>query len=232
MKNIKIYQIYYNDEQKLSLSNNTIPYYNDKLTVYFENEIIKNLYDEIDSDYFGVLSWKFNIKNNITFTTKYIDGKYDMYYFTNNTKDVDVLGIAYKWHPYFKEIFSLILKNLDIDVNIKPTIGLYSNSVIASSDIYKKYIKEYLIPTMELLDTLNGTFKSKYMNDIREKLWSNSMYHHKIGDRLKEHTGKSFYTYHTFLCERLWSVFYEIHKDEFTLKIINTNRIKSKKPTV
>jgi hypothetical protein len=60
---IKLYQIYYNESQKETLNKNCIPYFNDKLTVYFENKIILDLQDEIcNCKYFGVVSHKFEQK--------------------------------------------------------------------------------------------------------------------------------------------------------------------------
>jgi hypothetical protein len=68
---VKVYQIYYDVDQIKYLSPDTLPYYNSKLTVYFENDLIKNFYNQskIEADYFGVLSWRFQEKNRLQFQT-------------------------------------------------------------------------------------------------------------------------------------------------------------------
>lgn len=219
--NVIVYQIYYDKPQIITLSRDTIPYFNEKLTVYFENSVIKNLYDNINGDYFGVLSWKFIQKNKLEFKSEYIDGNYDIYMF--NPRKEDVLCLSQDNHPFFNDIFNVVLSNLNISTNIKPSLGLYTNSIIAKSHIYRKYINEYLIPTMYLLDNLSDN--DRITRILKKKLWSDSNYTNRsnslLTKRLKEQTGKPYYTYHSFICERLWSIFYEIHKDEFTNKIIN-----------
>jgi hypothetical protein len=217
--NLVVYQIYYNKSQKIYLSEDTIPYYNDKLSVYFENDIIKDLYKvKNKGDYFGVLSWKFIDKNKFDFKSEYIDGKYDIYIFNPLIEDVFYESNVH--HPFFISIFKYVLEKLNIDTDINLSIGLYTNSIIARSNIYKKYVDEYLIPTMKILDNIDETDRRSRI--INKKLWSDSKYliTDRMSKRLKEYTGKPYYTYHSFICERLWSVFYELHKNEFTSKII------------
>lgn len=217
---VKVYQIYYDVEQIKNLSPDTLPYYNSKLTVYFENDLIKNFYnsDKIEADYFGILSWRFSEKNNVQFRTSFIDGKYDMYAFANSAIKQDVFADSVLCHPYFMELFTIVLKNLKIDTNIKPSLGLYQNTIITRTSIYKKYVAEFLIPTMNLLDR----FAEKYI-DLNQKLWSDAKYKYDpaLTQRLFEQTGKPYYTYHTFICERLWTVFYEIYKSQYSLKILD-----------
>jgi len=64
---MNIYQIYYDESQKEYLYLDTIPLFNDELSLYFENNVILDLYKKgkIEGDYFGVLSWKNRIKNKI-----------------------------------------------------------------------------------------------------------------------------------------------------------------------
>lgn len=221
--NVVVYQIYYDKPQIITLSRDTIPYFNNKLTVYFENSIIRNSYDKITGDYFGILSWKFVEKNKLEFKSDYIDGKHDIYIF-NPVKE-DVLHTSQDNHPFFNDIFNVVLRNLKISNKIRPTLGLYTNSVIAKSHIYRKYIDEYLIPTMDILDNICNDDTDRVKRILKKKLWSDSNYvapgNNRLAQRLKEHTGKPYYTYHSFICERLWTVFYELHKDEFKWKIIN-----------
>lgn len=219
---IKTYQIYYDVEQIKYLSPDTLPYYNSSLSVYFENDLIKKFYlsEKIEADYFGVLSWRFSEKNGSQFRSSFIDGRYDIYAFQGSARHHDVFADSVTCHPFFMDIFNVVLRNLKIDTNIKPSLGLYMNSVITRSHIYKKYVSEFLIPTMELLDR----FPEKFV-ELNQKLWSDARYKYDsaLTQRLFEHTGKPYYTYHTFICERLWAVFYELHKNEYSLKILSNN---------
>ena len=110
---VKIYQIYYDVDQIQHLSPDALPFYNNKLSVYFENDLIKEFAenDKIEADYFGVLSWRFANKNNMQFKTTYIDGRADMYSFQNSTRVHDVFADSVTCHPYFLEIFQAVLKN-------------------------------------------------------------------------------------------------------------------------
>ena len=216
----KVYQIYYDVEQIKYLSPDTLPHYNSKLSVYFENDLIRDFYDagKIDSDYFGILSWRFQEKNGVQFKSTFVDAKHDIYAFANSAYRQDVFEDSVKCHPYFMDIFNIVLKNLKIDSNVRPQIGLYQNTVIARGDIYRKYVSEYLIPTMDLLNRFPDRFV-----DLNQKLWADAKYKYDpaLTQRLFEHTGKPYYTYHTFICERLWSIFYEVNKDKYDLKILN-----------
>lgn len=61
---LKIYQIYYDESQLSQIE--YIPYSNkDKCTVFFENEVIRELIEKgnhIDGEYFGVVSYKLREK--------------------------------------------------------------------------------------------------------------------------------------------------------------------------
>lgn len=217
---LKIYQIYYDVEQIKHLSPHTMPYYNSKLSVYFENDLLKDFYynNKIDSDYFGILSWRFNSKNGFAFQPEMIDGDSDIYVFEGLIQSHDVFYDSIKCHPYFMDIFKKVLQNLKIDVTIKPMLGLYQNATIAKQAVFKKYMEEYLLPTMEFLNNLDKRFP-----EINQKLWADAKYKYDpaLTERLHQQTGKPYYTYHTFICERLWSVFYLMN--DYKLKVITIN---------
>jgi hypothetical protein len=217
---LKIYQIYYDVEQIKQLSPNTMPFYNSKLSVYFENDLLKDFYynNKIDSDYFGILSWRFNSKNGFTFSPEMIDGDYDAYVFEGLIQSHDVFYDSVRCHPYFMDIFKKVLQHLKIDVTIKPMLGLYQNSIIAKQSVFKKYMEEYLLPTMDFLNNMDKKFP-----ELNQKLWADAKYKYDpaLTERLHQQTGKPYYTYHTFICERLWSVYCLVN--DLKLKIVTTN---------
>ena len=83
---IQVYQILYQEEQKEHLFLDTIPYFNKDLGLYFENDVILDLYrrGKIIGDYFGVLSWKARLKNHInnTYLKKLLKYGFDMFSLT------------------------------------------------------------------------------------------------------------------------------------------------------
>ena len=50
---------------------------------------------------------------------------------------------------------------------------------------------------------------------LRELLWTDSGYtkKNKLGPYLKEQIGVSYYPYHTFICERFWTMFLNMHPE-------------------
>ena len=67
---LKIYQVYFDDEQQKCLGNRFIHYYNNAVSPIFESEVIKHLYESEfykPSDFFGVTSWRMHEKTELTF---------------------------------------------------------------------------------------------------------------------------------------------------------------------
>jgi len=210
--NLCVYQIFYKEEQKSQLFLDTIPYYNKNLHIYFENEVILKLYQEgkIRGDLFGVLSWKARKKNHIRRRklSSMINNRFGMYSFTYDRHDV--LGYADLCHPGFSEIFHELLLSLGLDPEIKPMVGLYQNAVIAEPTIYIDYIENFLIPAMEFLDNSSGEYK--------RLLYSDAAYRGISEEKLQEAFGIDHYPHHTFILERLWSIFFQAKRKKKTAR--------------
>jgi hypothetical protein len=131
-----------------------------------------------------------------------------MYSFTYDRHDV--LGYADLCHPGFLTIFRELLETLNIDIDERPMIGLYQNAVIAKPDIYLDYVENFLLPTIRFFDSCS--------DEIRKMLFKNANYKGVSGDRLEESIGVGHYTYHTFILERLWSLYYHIRRRKETLR--------------
>src|SRR3990167_8218008 len=67
---ISVYQVYFDENTKTHLDNGFIPYFNDKKNGYFENTVIKEIYEKLKfpsevPDYIGISSWKQGQKTNL-----------------------------------------------------------------------------------------------------------------------------------------------------------------------
>jgi hypothetical protein len=96
-------------------------------------------------------------------------------------------------HVGFMELFTNICTDLGLKVS-EPKHTIYSNFFIAKKSIFIEY-QNLLRQAVELLET-------KY----KEAAWIDSGYKGLPKERLKEATGLDYYTMHTFILERLLSV--------------------------
>jgi len=126
--------------------------------------------------------------------------------------------------PSFSEIMDTTLKLAGIDYDIRQKhrkvkrfndqgrqtgeeiANFMMNYVICPFWIYKMYVSEILKPCMEVMES---------NEELSKVLWENSEYHHNKNMRpqLKADLGVPYYPLHTFVCERLWSVFMNIHRE-------------------
>jgi len=73
----------------------------------------------------------------------------------------------------------------------------YFNYFVAKKDIYERYVKEMLEPCMKVMDTMDGLMK-----DARYGM---------LPEHLQKKFGITYYPYHPFICERMFSHFIEIN---------------------
>ncbi|HXP51389.1 MAG TPA: hypothetical protein VN922_15640, partial [Bacteroidia bacterium] len=70
----------------------------------------------------------------------------------------------------------------------------YCNFFAAKSEIYEKYVTEMLIPAMNIMHKM-------------PELFANSNYPKPLPQNLKDKWGFNHYTFHSFLCERMFTHF-------------------------
>ena len=219
---LKVYQIYFNENQKISLD--YIPVLNNDCTLFFENDVVKSLIeknDHLETEYFGVVSYKLrhklgyemknwsalpNIANHSTkeFTPELFETELkkhlpDVMSFQRHIGH-DTVSFADNFHPNLSKYYKEIMNKIGYDW--QPTSFkdvFYCNYFVAKSDIYERYVKEMLIPAMEVMKTM-------------PELMQNSNYPKQLPENLKQSFGVSHYTYHTFICERFFSYFAHVHK--------------------
>lgn len=225
MQLLKVYQIYFKEEQKELLEAEYTPYYNEECSVYFENQVIKNLITadaHTESEYFGIVSYKLREKIGVVMKERWANrpniANHSLKEFTpalfeteieSHRPDVmsfqrhpghDSVGYANQFHPNFSKYFTEIMIRIGIGyapVHLENVF--YCNYFAAKSEIYEKYVKEMLAPAMEV------------MNGMPE-LMGNSNYPNALVKELGQRWGISHYPYHAFLCERMFSYFAHINK--------------------
>lgn len=206
----ELVQIYYKEEQKAHCFPISRLYFNDRLTIFFENSPIVDCVMSTDQDKIGVCSWK--LKEKLKYylgkprqlTQEVIESDYDVLSFTKNSKYHQMLLAADKWHPGFLNYMRLIGEKVGFVVPKEVKQPIYQNHFMAKTKIYQDYVTRYLLPVMELMT-----------NDpeVREIAMMDSKYHqlNRVGpanpDYLREQIGVPFYPMAPFLLERLFSIY-------------------------
>jgi len=166
-------------------------------------EIIdKNFLD--NRKYTGVFSHKFPFKTG--YYRKYVEQILDQ-------EDVDVVIFCRQISNYFlwseqqhsglMHILTKICEKLGITGINKPIVTVYSNFFAAKSEVYKEYCK-FLKSAIYLME---------HDQEIKGLVSQNANYKSGLSpEDLKRYTGLDYYTFHTFVLERLISIWID-HKN-------------------
>src|SRR5690349_7525088 len=98
-------QIIYKEDQRAECYPFANVYFNDKLTIFFENEVIRKVVRESTADKIGVCSWKlkqkqrWNVGKRREITQEVLESDYDVLSFTKNTHHHQMLAASENWHP-------------------------------------------------------------------------------------------------------------------------------------
>jgi hypothetical protein len=202
---MQLYSILYNSEIKgeyTPYDNTHVRTIEDK-SYLFEYNPILNLAPSFEDDkYYGIFSPKFAQKTG--FNSSILQFMLHYHNYTNydliaicQPLPLPYLQFTDNNHMGFMDIFTQLCSNLNIEVK-EPSTVIYSNHFIAKGWLYKQYVSEVLTPAIDILET-----------DLKELAWKNSGYVGLGQPKLKELTGLKYYTMHTFLLERLLSVWLE-----------------------
>lgn len=224
---IKVYQIYYDDNTKHTLEKAYIPYHNEIKTPFFENSVIEDLIkrdEHKDCDYFGVVSPNLSRKidnysklpqrdsianlsrryfTTANFAMLVSKSKADVITFTTH-KPHDMIGVGEKWHKGFAKIMKEVLGFIGLKYKVgTQKFPVYFNYFVGRPEIYEEYCKETLFPAMDAM-----------RNDphIRTLVYQHSQYGaHMIKGKewCMAHYGRPYPTFHTFILERLFSLWLE-----------------------
>ncbi len=204
----ELYQIYYEESQLTNIFHFSIPYFNQKLTVFFENSVIRELIPTITAEKVGICSWQLKQKvgNGVPmrqpFSEEVINWDYDVLSLGRRMPEHMMLHKLDHWHPGALDTFKKIFGYLNISVR-EPNDVFYSNHFMARADIYKEYVEKCLAPAMDLMEN---------DKEIRDRCMEDSLYYKLVKNetqyrqRIKEHLGMDYVPCHTFICERMFSV--------------------------
>lgn len=151
----ELHQILYKEEQRHKLFDYSIPYFNEGLTIYFENDVIRKLVTQTTADKIGVTSWKLADKmrkhdrENLRLGK---DGDYQVLGLTRNSARHQMLGMLYAWHPRSREAMTLLWQKLGYKMPGEAKNPVYQNAFLSKTSIYKDYVENFLAPAIELTE--------------------------------------------------------------------------------
>lgn len=208
---IELFQIYYYENHLQKLFPFSVPYKNEGLTIYFENDPIVKLVKASKADKIGVCSWKLADKMRQRvglrkpLTKQDLESDYQVLSFTKNSSRHQMLAMAYHWHKDFKETFGKLWTKLGYREPREVKNPVYQNSYVAQTEIYRDYVDNFLIPAMEL------TEKDEEMHELMRKPSGYGRLNRNADvKRVRDILGMTDYPLAPFILERCPSVYYEL----------------------
>lgn len=219
MAKARLIQIYYEDQQKSACFPFADLYFNESLTIFFENAVIKDLVSTSEDEKIAVCSWKLREKlrwrvgRRTELTEEALNSDYEVLSFTRNTKHHQMLAIADQHHHGFKVAMEKICAAIGIKMPHEVKTPIYQNHFSARIDIYKDYVNRFLSPAMDVI-TNDKEINSLAMKDSRyselDKATKDKL------DNLERKIGLRYYPLVPFLLERLFSVYCHNNKINVT----------------
>lgn len=207
---LAFYQIFWDDSQLPSLYPFAKPYRNETLTPFFENSVIAELVPRVKADKIAVCSYAlrqkyraFSVPPVGDITLERLQGDYDVFAFTKNSQAHQMLEALRYNHKDSKDILKRICEAIGVTFPGEVEKPIYQNAFCASGEVYKAYVKEALIPAMEVMEQ---------DEQIKKECWQDSNYYslkhpsQEYRNRVKRFLGTDYVPLHTFLLERLFSV--------------------------
>jgi len=198
-----LYSITYNSKQNVEYKriNNHISTIDEKSYLFEYNKIIEYVecWETYSKDsYLAFFSHKFPHKTG--FYRKYVEE-------ILNNEDSDVVVFCNQsdnyllWteqqHPGFMDIFIKVCQKLELVIPPDNILTIYSNFFAAKANVYKDYV-EVLKKAIDIMET---------DSEIRELCWKDAGYKTGLNSEdLKKYTGLDYYPFHTFILERLMSI--------------------------
>lgn len=210
---IKIFSIYYTPEKQGEF----YPFLNsakEKLHRLEYNPMIeisdKHINHLSESDFIGMLSWKFKYKTRLTKNDVYDiiecnSPRYQVYNLSPDLKLDPKHGTFMQWSEkgHGETLISLIkycCAYTGLSYKDNPTHIIYSNQFIATKKIYTQYINQVIKPSLHLME-----------NELWDIANLDANYQAPSPD-FKKHTGLNFYNYIPFVLERMFMQFVETYQ--------------------
>jgi hypothetical protein len=205
--NADLYQIYYKPEQKEKLYPFAIPYFNEPLTIFFENTPIRDIVSKYEGEKLAVCSWKLSKKVRIIHpvTEEALNRDYQVLSLTRNSQRHQMLAMANAWHPGFIKTIDLLWQKVGLKRPPEAKNPIYQNHFSARVEIYRDYVNNFLIPAMEVTETDEELNKLMTQPSGYARL-------SKTADAVsvKEKLGLSDYPLAPFILERSPSLFFQM----------------------
>lgn len=206
----ELIQIYYDESQKAEMYPFARPYFNEKLSIFFENIPIKELVMASTADKIAVCSWrlrqkmKYYIGRPREISPELLESDFDVMSFTRNTKYHDMIAAANAHHNGFSHMMERILGEIGVPFpKVKLKAPIYQNHFCARREIYHDYVKNYLYPAMQVM-TNHPEIKEMVLTDSN---YSSLSKNGVKPDYLLEKIGVPYYPMAPFLLERLFSIY-------------------------
>tara|TARA_B110000483_G_C18125003_1_gene515247 strand:+ start:163 stop:858 length:696 start_codon:yes stop_codon:yes gene_type:complete len=218
---IKIFQIYYHENQQKDLLDGFTPYKNNKKNIFVENQCISDIrHDKLTSDvsHVGLVSHKFHDK--VLHKPEYID----LCKTIEENLNADIFSPRLQglwWSPireprpiYFpnqlnmKDLAMPLLNDMaDLNIIKKTTIGLwqknyktpiYCNFWVAKKEVFINYVDSFLSKVFELIESYE---KDNWIFTL------NRSYAHPPPEEWQKSAGFEHYPAITFILERLVNIY-------------------------
>lgn len=206
----KLVQIIYDDSQRKECYPFSEIYFNDSLTIFFENAIIADLVMASKNEKISVCSWKLKqkmrwyISNPREITQELLESDYDVMSFTKNTRHHMMLEAAEQWHKGFKDILRKVCDSIGVLCHNEVKIPIYQNHFSAKFEIYQDYCKNYLIPAMDVMQKDPEINKLIMIDSNYSELDKTPP--EKL-DIIEKEIGVRYFPMAPFILERLFSVY-------------------------
>lgn len=216
--NLEIHSISYDKDQTTEYTNydnSAVRTLEQKSWRFEYNPILDIVSRENNKDFIGIFSWKFPNKTGIVKNILYktlVHKNFQDYDFISLSRSYwpttkDYLSFSYEHHPKLEVLLKRVLDHLNKPYEFSKENYVYSNYFIMKRENWVDYVENWIKPALEFME--NDPEYSENAN------YTSGL----AAEKLKELTGLEYYTYHTFILERL-IVFYINNKQLNVLKLL------------
>lgn len=194
------------------------PYYNESLTLFFENDLIRKLVPLAEKEKLAICSWKLREKMRWyigkprELTQNVLDSDYEVLSFTKNSQRHQMLASAYQHHKGFKEAIAKLCDHLGLSIKYEIKNPIYQNHFSAKIEIYRDYVLNFLSPAMDYIMSDPEMYKMATIDSNYSALSKNGIKPEYLQDKI----GFPYYPLSTFLLERLFSIYCQNKKINVT----------------
>lgn len=223
---LRMWQVCFKVEQLNELYPFSTPYWNDRLTPYFENTPICELVPQSQADYVSVCSWALRRKRNTGGAEVILKNTYGTTDLTEEmitetdadvmiltpVKHRDILVKLYAWHgDSARKAVAEFNKFMKFPEEVKHAI--YENHFVARKEIYLEYVETCLKPCIEFMSEREVFSLPSGYRQKKERLAKTT---NEVAETLAKLGGVSDYPIAPFILERLFSIWI----DKKNLKVV------------